>query len=451
MKSTHALSRRNFLKSSAAAAVGLMGLAACAPPAPAGQTGAPAAAGASLIFLCDTINKGHIEVRDNWVKDFMAAHPGVKIQHQTVPQDYNTKVQTLYAAGTPPDIYRYLQEVTPIVTVAAKKLHLQLDDYIAKDKYDLTDFRPAAVELYRWENKIYALPRDYGNQNLFYNLDLFEKAGLQPPPADWEDKEFTFDKFLEITKALTKKNGDRTEQWGFLVNRAQRPWASWLYSNGGALVHKDANGVATDCALTDPASVEALQFLQDLMYKHQVAPRPDVESELGGVDLFATGRVGIMLNNPSAVNQFRTIKAFRWDVSTLPIGKAEKRGTGGGGSGWAAAAATKAPDVAWQFVSFISSPAAETGEVKVGATTPARTSVVKGKDFQNPSLPPAHAAAFAQAQEYVVRDPVHVNWPQITGRIYTPKMDQLWSGAKDAATVAQEIKAEADPLFAKAA
>jgi hypothetical protein len=32
---------------------------------------------------------------------------------------------------------------------------------------------------------------------------------------------------------------------------------------------------------------------------------------------------------------------------------------------------------------------------------------------------------------------------------WRPKMDELWSGAKDAATVAQEIADEANPLFAR--
>ena len=83
----------------------------------------------------------------------------------------------------------------------------------------------------------------------------------------------------------------------------------------------------------------------------------------------------------------------------------------------------------------------------MGATTPARISVVTSDAFLSPDKPPKNAAAFAQAQEYVVRDPVHVLWPEITQRIYTTKMDELWSGAKDAATVAQEIAAEANPLF----
>ena len=70
---------------------------------------------------------------------------------------------------------------------------------------------------------------------------------------------------------------------------------------------------------------------------------------------------------PSSVNRYRTIETFKWDVSALPIGKAERRGTGGGGTGWAAAAATKAPDMAWKFLAYISSAQAELDEVAVGA------------------------------------------------------------------------------------
>lgn len=453
MNSNQQLSRRAFLRGSAMAVAGL-GLVACAVPTPGGQSsgqgGSDAAAeSVTLTFIVDTINEGHVKVRDQWAQNFMESNPGVTIEHQTIPQDYGTKIQTLFAAGTPADIYRYLQEVTPIITVHEKKIHLQLDDYIARDSYDIADFRPDAVALYQWEGNTYALPRDYGNQNLFFNLDLLDAAGIEQPPVDWEDKSFTFDKFLEIAQQLTKKNGDQTEQWGFLVNRGQRPWASWLYNNGGALVHKDDRGVATDCALTDENSVAALQFLQDLMYKHEVAPRPDLESELGGFELFASGKVGIMLNNPSSVNQYRTIESFKWDIGTLPLGNAERRGTGGGGTGWAAAAATKAPDVAWAFLAYIAGAEAELDEVSVGATTPARSSVVNSEAFLDPSKPPTNVKGFAQAQEYVVRDPVHVAWPEITQRIYTPKMDLLWSGTNDAASVAQMIKEEADPLFAR--
>jgi multiple sugar transport system substrate-binding protein len=450
------MNRRTFLRSSALSVIGL-GLVACAPAAAPGASSAeggdssqPAGEQVNMVFMSQTINEGHISVRDKWSQEFMEANPNVKIDHQTIPTDqYATKVQTLYAAGTPPDVYCYLQEVTPIITVAQKGMHLPLTDYIERDGYDLSDFRPDSLALYIWDDVHYALPRDYGNQNIYYNVDLFEADGIPTPPADWEDTTWTFEAFLETAKALTKTANGRTEQWGFLVNRGQRPYSSWLYSNGGGLVHKDDRGVATDSAMTDEASVEALQFVQDLIYTHKVAPSPDIESELGGFDLFATGRVGMMVNNPSAVNRYRTIESFRWNVATIPLGKAERRGTGGGGTGWAAGASTSIPDLAWEFIKHITSPQAEEDEVSVGATTPARISVVTSEVFLNPDLPPANAAAFAQAQEYVVRDPVHVLWPEIFQRVYTPKMDLLFGGTADAATVAQQIKDEADPLFAR--
>lgn len=452
------MNRRTFLRSAAVTVVGI-GLVACAPAtqpaAPAAESGGstnaqPAGDQITLAFVSQVINEGHVTVRDKWSQEFMEAHSNVKIDHQTVPGDqYAVKIQTLYAAGTPPDVYCYLQEVTPIITVAEKSMHLPLNDLIERDGHDLSDFRPDSLNLYIWDGETYALPRDYGNQNIYYNIDLFEAAGIDQPPSDWEDTSWTFDTFLETAKGLTQSANGRTDQWGFLVNRGQRPWASWLYSNGGGLVHRDDRGVATDSAMTDEASVQALQFVQDLMYTHQVAPRPDLESELGGFDLFASGKVGMMINNPSAVNRYRTIETFRWNVATIPLGAGERRGTGGGGTGWAAGAATKSPDMAWELIKHITTPEAELDEVAVGATTPARVSIVTSPEFLDPELPPENAAAFAQAQEYVVRDPVHVLWPEITQRIYTPKMDLLWGGTEDAATVAQAIKDEADVLFAR--
>jgi multiple sugar transport system substrate-binding protein len=395
------MNRRNFLRSAAFTLAGL-GLVACAPatqPAPqsgSGDSAAPAASQSTLVFMSATVNEGHMKMRDKWAGEFMEANSNVKIDHQTVPgPDYPTKLQTLFAAGTPPDIFFYLQEVFPIITVAQKQMNLELNDYIERDNFDLSDFRPDSVELYRWDDKMYAIPRDYGNQNVYYNADIFEAEGVAVPPADWEDTTWTFDTFLETAKSLTKSANGRTSQWGFLVNRAQRPWASWLYSNNGALVHKDDRGVATDCALTDEGSVQALQFVQDLIHTHRVAPSPDIESELGGFDLFASGRVAMMINNPSAVNLYRTIETFRWNVGTLPLGASERRGTGGGGTGWASARGSQSPDEAWEFIKHITTPQAQLDEVSVGATTPSRISVVTSPEFLNPDLPPENAAAFA--------------------------------------------------------
>ena len=54
---------------------------------------------------------------------------------------------------------------------------------------------------------MYALPRDYGNQQIYYNVDLFKKKGVPLPATDWTDTTWTFDKYLEAAKALTEESG----------------------------------------------------------------------------------------------------------------------------------------------------------------------------------------------------------------------------------------------------
>lgn len=143
MKQNRQLSRRAFLRSSALATVGVMGLAACAAPGAApdgsGDGSSPSEENVTLQFVVDIINDGHVSVRDKWSEEFMEMHPNVTVEHQPTPWgDYHTKIQTMLAAGAPADIYRYVQEVTPINAVHEKKIHIALDDFIERDNYDLS-------------------------------------------------------------------------------------------------------------------------------------------------------------------------------------------------------------------------------------------------------------------------------------------------------------------------
>ncbi|HLH73029.1 MAG TPA: extracellular solute-binding protein, partial [Chloroflexota bacterium] len=94
----------------------------------------------------------------------------------------NNQLLVQTAGGTPPDVFTFFQENIPIDAAVDKNLLLQIDDLIKRDSYDLSDFLPQAVELNRWEGKLYALPRDYGNQQVYYNVDMFKKKGV-PLPA----------------------------------------------------------------------------------------------------------------------------------------------------------------------------------------------------------------------------------------------------------------------------
>jgi multiple sugar transport system substrate-binding protein len=199
--------------------------------------------------------------------------------------------------------------------------------------------------------------------------------------------------------------------------------------------------------------VEGLQFLQDLVYKHKVAPPPSGTSawsaDLGPFEVFGTSKVGMLLGNPSQAQIFQKITAFQWDVAPLPVGKGGKRGTGGGGTAWSIAKVSKNPETAWAFLKFITSAQAQLDEVAIGATTPSRKSVVTSKEFQNPALPPKNAKSFAEAQGYVVRDPVNSAWSDIFSKAVVPNIQLLWAGKEDARTITKTIKEQGDSMWAK--
>ena len=356
--------------------------------------------------------------------------------------EYTNKLVGAFASGSAPDIYRYLQESIPMPAAVERNMLLKLDPFVKRDKYDLTDFRKDSIELYRWKGALYALPRDYGLQLIFYNTDLFQKEGLQPIPTDWNDKTWTFQKFQEYAIRLTKP-----DRYATFVPRANRPWASFVYSNGGAIVKKNADGLATEVALGEKAAVDALQFMQDLIHKHKVAPLPSEEAALGTPQsLLQNGRLAMWITNPGANANFKTVPGLPYDVGVFPLGATSKRGVGGGGTGWGVGATTKLPDEAWAFVSYISSKEAELDEVKIGQTTPSRISVGTSPEYL--AAPPKNAKVFSDGQEYVVRDPVHTKWPDMSRDVITKIFDeQLWNGKATAAQVTKEIKEKGDPYY----
>jgi multiple sugar transport system substrate-binding protein len=420
----------------------------------AAQPAAAAKGVSGQIVFMDGIN-AHSNLCQEWGEKFTAQNAGAKVEVQFIAKGEDMVKQLLVqaASGNPPDVFTYFQEIIPITAAVERNLLYQLDDLIKADNHDLSDFLPQAIELNRWDGKLYAIPRDYGNQQIYYNIDLFQKKGVPLPATDWTDTTWTYERYLESAKALTEESGGQTSQYGILLNTAWRPWASFVYSNGGKIVNADDRGVATSFAIDEDAAVEGLQFLQDLVYKHKVAPPPSGTSawsaDLGPFEVFGTSKVGMLLGNPSQAQIFQKITAFQWDVAPLPVGKGGKRGTGGGGTAWSIAKVSKNPETAWAFLKFITSAQAQLDEVAIGATTPSRKSVVTSKEFQNPALPPKNAKSFAEAQGYVVRDPVNSAWSDIFSKAVVPNIQLLWAGKEDARTITKTIKEQGDSMWAK--
>jgi multiple sugar transport system substrate-binding protein len=434
------LSRRDLL-------VRASGLAAAAPFAgsllgPVGvraQSAAPGG-GSGLTGKISTIaNTGAGAESAAWNKridDFIALNPGVEVErNEQVGQTFYAllpTVQTLIAGGTPPDTLRVGNYSAALF--ATRDALLPLDDFIANDPdVDWEDFYPAAQDAFKVDGKIYALPENGESYGINYNATAFKDKGLPDPREQWANGEWTQDAFLTAAKALTEGEGP-DKRFGFLYET----WNSenWIFFQGGKVLADDLQSVLID---QDPA-IAGLQYAADLVNVHGVAPNA---AELAGrppVDLFQNGIARMYLLGGWYISNFvNGIKDFEYQTVGAPIGpggKTSKLEI----SGYAITKDSPNPELAWEFIKYITGPAGQRTWSEVG--TPTRQGNLS--EFLSTSPYAQWFEPFVEVLPTVQHTPFFGKSAEIAD-ILTRGQDPIFLGQTDAATankaMAEEMRA----------
>jgi multiple sugar transport system substrate-binding protein len=315
------MSRRQMLKMLGVGSAGLM-LAACAPEAtpaqPAeGQT-TPGEAGGDyeqgtirILQCCHTAEA--LVLLENFSSEFEQTYPGVTVQLEQVPagQNYFEKLQTLIASNTTPDVFDMWEGY--VSQYAVNGVLKDLTPYVEADpEWNMSDFQPAAVEATSHEGKLYAIVRNFypGPSMFFYNVDIFDNAGVSYPTIDW-----TWDDMREAARALTTGEG-MSKQYGLAYETWFVPWLYWTWSNGGDTFSDDE----TRSTITDPAWYEAIQYWADLALVDEIAvPSTELSTMQGASNGFATGLVGMYLGYNWNIADMRAARdqGLNW-ASVLP-------------------------------------------------------------------------------------------------------------------------------------
>src|SRR5688500_6667305 len=121
-----------------------------------------------------------------------------KIKVTTVFQgnydDLLAKLNTAIASNAAPalvQVYdigqRYMYDSQQLVPMQA---------FIDRDKFNTSDFEPAVINYYKYQDKLQSMPFNASTPMLYYNKDAFREVGLDPakPPVT----------FTEITEAAKK-------------------------------------------------------------------------------------------------------------------------------------------------------------------------------------------------------------------------------------------------------
>jgi multiple sugar transport system substrate-binding protein len=284
---------------------------------------------------------------------FEAIYPNVTVaRDEKVGETYYTTSEAALrqiAGGVPPDTLRAGDFFA--AQLATRGALLPLDEFIANDpEVNFEDFYPAARESFTYDGQVFALPENAETYGINYNRTAFEQAGLPDPREQWDAGEWTMDALLQAAQALTEGEGVE-RKYGFL----HETWNSenWIFFNGGKVLDDDLRTVLID----EPAAYEGLQFAADLTLVHGVAPQPlQYTAERGPIAQFqdGTGRM-YMLGGWYIANFVNDITDFEYMTAGPPIGP--------GGrtskveiSGYVILRDSPNPEIAWEFIKFITGP-----------------------------------------------------------------------------------------------
>ncbi|MGO2541873.1 extracellular solute-binding protein [Specibacter sp. AOP5-B1-6] len=245
-------SRRSFLTLAGLAPLAVWGITACGTSGPGGDSG-----GAGTASIWSLTGAPGETIRKNSIDAFNKSNPDNKIKLTLFQNDaFKTKIKTAIGAGEAPTMI-YGWGGGGLKTYAEAEQVLDLTDWLAenpkvKDRLFASSFGAATVD-----GKIYALPNETVAPIIFfYNKELFEKAGAQPPK--------TWDELMSLTKTFNDQ-GVAPISLGGQSRWTSMMWLEYMFDRvGGPELFNDIFA-AKENAWSNPTAIDALTKIQDLI------------------------------------------------------------------------------------------------------------------------------------------------------------------------------------------
>lgn len=358
----------------------------------------PALAKTTLSYFSFTTDAAHTKTLESLIAAFQNENPEIEVKYTTAPFDtYFTKLQTDLAAGQAPDVFELNYE--NFVTFASKGTLQPLGPLMSKDaSLGASTFYPAALNAFRYGSQQYGLPITFSTVVLFYNKDLFDKAGVAYPTSKW-----TWQDELSAARKLT----DATRRvWG-----TYQPVQFWEFYKAAA----QAGGglkVSPSVQIDTPRNREALRWLVDKTLVYKVMPSEAQMSGVANEDLFLNGQLAMLRSGIWMFDKFKAAP-FKWDIAVEPGGA--RKATHFFSNAAVVSRTSKNAEAAFRWVKFLaSSPATVKARIDTAWELPALSLAQRTglEAYLSKPLPASREAVF-ESLRYAVTPPVVENQSQL--------------------------------------
>ncbi|MFQ6393717.1 extracellular solute-binding protein [Nocardia sp. KC 131] len=250
----------------------------------------------TINFLAPVYSDGATGTKALWdgiIADFEKANPGVEVNLQLESwNSINDVVRTkLQSQSTTPDILN----IDAYASFAGDGMLYGASEVVSPNV--LSDIQPGFAKNASLNGQQFALPLFASTRTLFYNTDLFTKAGVAAPPKTW----------AELTEAAKKVQalGGGVSGYGLPLGseEAQGETSIWTFGAGGDWADGDKITVDT------PQNLEGVKAMRELIDAGATQPNPGATDRKDVINAFIQGKIGMIEGLPPTIGQIASKNA----------------------------------------------------------------------------------------------------------------------------------------------
>ena len=367
----------------------LFGLTACG-----NKQESKSAEGKTTIRFASWDTADDVDAQQKMVDKFNEEHPDIQVVLEAYGSDFDTKISASMGSGDAPDVMymwnypAYHEGLEP------------LDSYIEKEGEEYKkNFYSTLWNYNSYDGQIYGLPVGFTTHCVYYNKDLFEKAGVEEPKDGW-----TWEDLEEKAKKINEATG--VKGFSFSMKPDPYDYEMYLWSNGTAYCDKEGK---MEGYVNSDKALETYKMFQD-MAKDGYA----VATEKSGSDEFESGQTAMFVYGAWAVKKY-TEAGVNFGLAKLPSFGTEKSASILSSSGVAIAKSSKNKEAAWEFVKYWTDE--ENNKSRIGTEFPVLVSVVESeKILDKPEYAPFYAM-LDQSGEYTPASFIMDKWSEVSEKL----------------------------------
>ncbi len=370
---------------------------------------------------------------------FNEAHAGqYEVNLEFLPYDqYWQKLLLAYSSGDIYDVYFW-----DVQAYGHYKRDLLLDlqpMMTAAGLFDAAQYPAGLFDPWKFDGtNFYAVPENLQTLAFYYNKTIFDAAGIAVPDDTWN-----WDKVLETARALTIRDGDRVSQWGLNLGVLDQWWGMQTLSWAKDDAFVDQAVEPTGFQFSNPANVETLRWVQDLIWTEKLVPEPDVMAQDAASIGFDSGRSAMIVSGSWDISGRRALP-FEWGMTALPKW-GENRVVPYWMGGWVIAKASEVSEGAFEWARWSATDFQPTMATD-GDWIPIQNASRDSEDFVA-QMPTGFAGVSQSLTDARLADFYSANNQQIWNEVFAPNLTLLLNNQQTPEETAAKIDEAANALL----